>query len=67
MGEQDFPRGSSMTVLLVSICKNDVDFLLIPHFVKNPHDKGHLELNNFLARSSPYCHIEPGWGSQVFC
>ena len=27
MGEKEFPRGSSMTVLWVSICKKDVDFL----------------------------------------
>ena len=30
--EQDFPHGSSMTVLWVSICKNGVDFLLISAF-----------------------------------
>ena len=40
-------------------------FYRLPHCGKNPQDKGHLELNSFLARSSPYCHIEPGWRSTV--
>ena len=43
-------------------CGFSIDFRISS---KNPQDKGHLELNNFLARSSPYCHIEPSWRSKV--
>ena len=59
MGEKDFPRGSSMTVLWVSICKNDVDFLFISAFRQKSAGQGHLELKKFLAKSTPYRHIEP--------
>ena len=53
MGEKDFARGSSVTVLWVSICRNDVDFLLISACRQKSAGQGHLEFNNFLARSSP--------------
>ena len=50
-----------MTVLWVSFCKNDVDFLFISACRRKSAGQGHLELKNFLARSSPYRHIEPDW------
>ena len=52
----DFPRGSSMTVSWVSIFKNDVDFLFNSACRQTSAGQGHLELKNFLARSSPYRH-----------
>ena len=57
----DFPRGPSMTVSWVSISKNDVDFLFISECRQKSAGQGHLELKKFLARSSPYRHIEPDW------
>ena len=49
----DFPRGSSMTVSWVSICKNGADFLFLSASRQKTAGQGHLELKNFLARSSP--------------
>ena len=51
MGEKDFPRGSSMTVFWVSVCKNDVDFLI--HFRMSSKISQGSAISEFRKKSSP--------------
>ena len=53
MGQKDFPRGSSMTVLLLSICKNDVDFLFISACRQKSAGQGPSGVEKFPRQVQP--------------